>query len=76
MELDDRALPLTRGPDYRLPQAAGERDPWPSAPVQLEPSVVGRIKVLSKVVETQVAEIDSIGTPAYTLWRADPKIGW
>ena len=33
------------------PTAAGERDPyWPSAPVQLDPSVVGRIKELSKAL--------------------------
>ncbi|HEY3836871.1 MAG TPA: condensation domain-containing protein, partial [Bryobacteraceae bacterium] len=63
--LEDQAylttnLPPESGPDYRLPQAAGERDPWPSAPVQLDPSVVGRIKALSKVLEPQMAEIDSI----------------
>ena len=46
-----RNLPAESGPDYRLPQAASERDPyWPSAPVQLDPSVVGRIKELSKVL--------------------------
>ena len=54
--LEDQAywsenLPPENGPDYRLPQAAGERDSyWPSAPVQLDPSVVGRIKELSKVL--------------------------
>src|ERR1700754_2572236 len=52
--LEDQAywnehLPQENGPDYRLPQAAGERDSyWPSAPVQLDRSVVGRIKGLSK----------------------------
>ena len=52
--LDDEAywsenLPQENGPDYRLPQAADDRDSyWPSAPVQLDPSVVGRIKELSK----------------------------
>src|SRR5271170_2561903 len=52
--LEDQAywagnLPSESGPDYRLPQAASERDPyWPSAPVQLDPGVVGRIKKLSK----------------------------
>ena len=46
-----RNLPPESGPHYRLPQAAGERDPyWPSAPVQLDPSVVGRIKELSKAL--------------------------
>ncbi|MGE5694194.1 MAG: condensation domain-containing protein, partial [Candidatus Sericytochromatia bacterium] len=35
--------------DYRLPQAAIERDPhWPSAPVHLDPFVVSRIRGLSK----------------------------
>ena len=54
--LDDQAywstnLPADSGPHYRLPQAAGERDPyWPSAPAQLDPSVVGRIKELSKAL--------------------------
>jgi hypothetical protein len=45
-----RNLHSENGPDYRLPQAASERDSyWPSAPVQLDPSVVGQIKELSKV---------------------------
>ena len=54
--LEDQAywtqnLPSESGPDYGLPQAAGERDPhWPSAPVGFDPSVVGRIKGLSKVL--------------------------
>ena len=53
---DDRAywaqnLPSENGPVYRLPHAAGERDPyWPSAPVQFDPSVIGRIKELSKAL--------------------------
>ena len=39
------------GPDYRLPQVASERDPYlPSAPVRLDPSVVGRIQKLSKLL--------------------------
>ena len=52
--LEDQAywsenLPKENGPDYRLPQAASERDSyWPSSPVQLDPSVVGQIKELSK----------------------------
>jgi amino acid adenylation domain-containing protein/non-ribosomal peptide synthase protein (TIGR01720 family) len=42
-------LPSESGPDYRLAQAAGERDPYsPSVPVQLDLSVVGRVKELSK----------------------------
>src|SRR6202008_3090839 len=46
-----RNLPAESAPHYRLAQAAGERDPyWPSAPAQLDPSVVGRIKGLSKVL--------------------------
>ena len=54
--LEDQAywaqnLPSESGPDYGLPPAAGERDPyWPSAPVGFDPSVVGRIKGLSKVL--------------------------
>ena len=52
--LDDRAywsrnLPTESGPDYRLPQAISKHDPYtPSAPAKLDPSVVGRIKELSK----------------------------
>src|SRR6185312_4531360 len=46
-----RSLPAESGPVYRLPHAAGERDPYlPSAAVQLDPSVVGRIKELSKAL--------------------------
>jgi hypothetical protein len=46
-----RNLPSESGPDYRLTQAASERDPyWPSAPVQFDPSVVGRIKEMSKAL--------------------------
>ena len=46
-----RILSPESGPDYRLSQAAGERDPyWPSAPVQMDPSVVGRIKGLSNAL--------------------------
>ena len=53
--LDDEAywagnLPAESGPDYRLPQAAGERDPyWPSAPVRLDPGVLRRVDELSQV---------------------------
>ncbi len=47
-----RNLHSENGPDYRLPQAVGERDPcWPSAPLQLDRSVVGQIKELSKVTQ-------------------------
>ncbi|WP_155770893.1 non-ribosomal peptide synthetase, partial [Mycobacterium colombiense] len=52
--LEDQAywsenLPRQNGPDYRLPPAPSERDSyWPSAPVQLDPCVLGRIKELSK----------------------------
>src|SRR5271166_2294635 len=42
-------LPAESGPDYRLPQAPGERDPWPSAPVQLDPGVLRRVDELSRV---------------------------
>src|SRR5271156_2986572 len=53
--LDDQAywtrnLPPESGPYYRLPQAAGERDPyWPSAPVQLDPVLIRRVHELSQV---------------------------
>ncbi|MGD1349472.1 condensation domain-containing protein, partial [Mycobacterium seoulense] len=44
-------LPSAGEPDYRLTQAASERDPYtPSAPVQLDSSVVGLIKQLSKAL--------------------------
>ena len=51
--LEDQAywtknLPEESGPHYRLPQAAGERDPWPSAPVQLDPGVLRRVDELSR----------------------------
>ena len=43
-------LPAESGPDYRLPHAAGERDPyWPSAPVRLDPVVLRRVDELSRV---------------------------
>src|SRR6202021_2109990 len=43
-----RNLPPESGPYYRLPQAAGERDPyWPSAPVQLDPVLLRRVHELS-----------------------------
>ncbi len=46
-----RNLPSESGPHYRLAQADGERDPHsPSAPVQLDSSVAGRIKELSKAL--------------------------
>ncbi|OJZ64101.1 non-ribosomal peptide synthetase, partial [Mycobacterium paraffinicum] len=42
-------LPTTGEPDYRATQAASDRDPYaPSPPVQLDSSVVGAIKQLSK----------------------------
>ena len=45
-----RNLPSESGPDYRLPQAASERDPyWPSAPVRLDPVVLRRVEELSRV---------------------------
>ena len=53
--LEDQAywtsnLPPESGPHYRLPQAAGERDPYQfSAPVQLDPTVLRRVQELSHV---------------------------
>ena len=52
--LDDEAywtqnLPAESGGDYRLPDAVGERDLWPSAPVGLDPGVLGRVDELSRV---------------------------
>src|SRR5262249_48630158 len=45
-----RNLPAESGPNYRLPQAAGERDPnWRSAPVRLDPAVLRRVQELSHV---------------------------
>ena len=45
-----RNLPAESGPHYRLPQAAGERDPdEPSAPVRLDPLVLRRVQELSHV---------------------------
>jgi Condensation domain len=45
-----RHLPSESGSHYRLPQAAGEGDPyWPSAPVQLDAVVLRRVQELSQV---------------------------
>src|SRR6202022_1339713 len=45
-----RNLPAESGPRYRLPQAAGKRDPdEPSAPVRLDPAVLRRVEELSQV---------------------------
>ena len=47
-----RNIPPESGPHYRLPQAAGERDPyWPSAPVQLDPAVLRRVRRVIPSVE-------------------------
>ncbi|WP_232001187.1 condensation domain-containing protein, partial [Mycobacterium sp. 1165178.9] len=54
--LDDQAywtknLPLESEPSYRLPPAVGKRAPYePSAPVELDPVVVGGIKELSQAL--------------------------
>ncbi len=54
--LDDQAywaenLPSASDPDYRLPQAASERNSYlPSVPAQLDPAVAGQIKGLSKAL--------------------------
>src|ERR1700739_4254607 len=43
-------LPPESGPNYRLPQAAGERDPYQfSAPVRFDPMVLRRVEDLSHV---------------------------
>ena len=61
--LEDRAywsenLPPEKGPDYQLSQAASEGESyWPSAPVRLDPSVVGRIKLLSKGLGTRRSSV-------------------
>ncbi|WP_264992934.1 non-ribosomal peptide synthetase, partial [Mycobacterium montefiorense] len=44
-------LPPETGPDYRLPQATGrQQSNQPTTPVQLDPSLVGRIKQLAKAL--------------------------
>ncbi|GBG35930.1 hypothetical protein NJB14197_41380 [Mycobacterium montefiorense] len=44
-------LPSENGPDYRLPQATGrQQSNQPTTPVQLDPSLVGRIKQLAKAL--------------------------
>jgi hypothetical protein len=53
--IDDQAywtrnLPSESGPDYGWPEATDGDSYWPSTPVQLDPSVVGQIKGLSKVL--------------------------
>ncbi|MGH3560433.1 MAG: non-ribosomal peptide synthetase, partial [Mycobacterium sp.] len=51
--LEDQAcwttnLPPESGPNYRLPQAAGERDPYrTSEPVRLDPALLGQVEGLS-----------------------------
>ena len=43
-------LPPESEPPYRLPHAAGERDPyWPSAPVRLDPVALRRVEDFSRV---------------------------
>src|SRR5262245_784960 len=44
-----RNLPAESGPDYRLPQAVGEHDYWPSAPVRLDPVLLRRVDELCHV---------------------------
>ena len=72
--LDDEAywtgnLPAESGPDYRLPQAAGERDPyWPSAPVRLDPGVLRRVAEVSRGVECASNIGDYRGVRAFGAW--------
>ena len=42
-------LPAESAGNYLWPEAAGERDPWPTAPVRLDPGVLGRVQELSRV---------------------------
>jgi hypothetical protein len=64
-----RNLPPESGPQYRLPQAASERDPyWPSAQVQLDPVVLRRVQELSHVWNVPRS---SIITAACALWCVD-----
>ncbi|MCV7241165.1 AMP-binding protein, partial [Mycobacterium mantenii] len=42
-------LPPERGSHHRVPGSAAERDPWPSAPVALDPTIVRRVHRFSDV---------------------------
>ncbi|MCK8643400.1 condensation domain-containing protein, partial [Mycobacterium colombiense] len=42
-------LPTDGDAQHRMPEGAGERDPWPSAPVALDPAVVRRVQRFSDV---------------------------
>ncbi|WP_156660616.1 condensation domain-containing protein, partial [Mycobacterium sp. 852002-10029_SCH5224772] len=42
-------LPPDSEGHHRLPQGAGERDPWPSAPIALDPGVLRRVDRFSQV---------------------------
>ena len=76
--LEDQAywssnLPSENEPNYRLPQAAGERDSHSvSAPVRLDPAVVGLVQELSEVLNVRR---NSVITAACALlmrgWSAD-----
>ncbi|WP_141119924.1 non-ribosomal peptide synthetase, partial [Mycobacterium malmoense] len=44
-----RHLPADDGGPHRAPRAAGDRDPWPSAPVALDSGVLRRVDKLSRV---------------------------
>ena len=51
-------LPPEKAPDYKLPRAPSERQSYrPSAPVRLDPSIVGRIKLLSKGLGTRRSSV-------------------
>src|ERR1700758_398965 len=52
-----RNLPAESGSRYRLPEAAGERDYWPSAPVRLDPLVLRRVQQLSQVWDVPRASV-------------------
>jgi hypothetical protein len=72
--LEDQAywsgnLPTESEPDYRLPQAVSKQDPYtPSAPVQLDPSVVGRIKELSKALRIRRFSVTTAACAPFGAW--------
>ncbi len=72
--LEDQAywssnLPSENALNYRLPQAAGERDPYsPSAPVRLDPAILRRIHELAEVWKMPPVIGDHRGVRTLTNW--------